>query len=131
MDTRELGELAVCLSAFGEGTVSVSELYGPGRFTERASAFDMQPGMAYDLRTGFDFDQEADRHRARVNIDREKALLLVGSPMCAPFSVLQQLNLKNPRLEDAVRRGLQHLYFCIGQDYKHIEEGNSRYHLLS
>ena len=70
----------------------------------------MQPGTAHDLRTGFDFDQEADRQRARVTIDREQALLLVGSPMCAPFSVLQQLNLKNPRLEDAVRRGLQHLF---------------------
>ena len=57
MDARELGELAAYLSVFGEGNVIVSELYGPGRFTERASAFDMQPGTAYDLRTGFNFDQ--------------------------------------------------------------------------
>ena len=51
MDARELGELAAYLSALGEGNVTVSELYGPGRFTERASAFDMQPGTAYDLRS--------------------------------------------------------------------------------
>ena len=30
MDARELGELAAYLSAFGEGNVTVSELYGPG-----------------------------------------------------------------------------------------------------
>ena len=56
----------------GEGVVHVSELFGPGRFTSRASAFDLMPGMAMDLRTGFDFNMEQDRVRARAIIDEEK-----------------------------------------------------------
>ena len=55
-EDMEVSELCMNLSAMGEGRVHVSELFGPGRFTSRASAFDLMPGMAMDLRTGFDFN---------------------------------------------------------------------------
>ena len=36
----------------------------PGRFTVRARRFDLRPGTAMDLRTGYDINKEADRLRA-------------------------------------------------------------------
>ena len=90
----EICELCMNLSAMGEGMVHVSELFGLGRFTSRASAFDLMPGMAMDLRTGFDFNLEQDRVRARAIIEEEKPWLIVGSPMCAAFSPLVALNPK-------------------------------------
>ena len=76
----DISELCMNLSAMGVGVVHVSELFGPGRFTSRASAFDLMPGMAMDLRTGFDFNMEQDRVRARAIIEEEKPWLIFGSP---------------------------------------------------
>ena len=91
MDADSL-EICALLEAFGDWKVGVSELYGPGRFTSRASAFDLEPGTAFDLRLGYDFTKEADRTRARATIELEKPLLVVGSPICAPFSNIQTIN---------------------------------------
>ena len=52
MDISSLGlELQALYNAFGEWDIAVSELYGPGRFTSRATAFSLQPGSAMDLTT--------------------------------------------------------------------------------
>ena len=78
-ENMEISELCMNLSAMGEGVVHVSEIFGPGRFASRASAFDLMPGMAMDLRTAFDFNMEQDRVRAREIIDEEKPWLIVCS----------------------------------------------------
>ena len=113
----DISELCVNLSAMGEGVVHVSELFGPGRSTSRASAFDLMPGMAIDLRTGFDFNMEQDRVRARAIIDEEKPWLIVGSPMCAAFSPLMALNPKTDKVKHAMVQGVKHLFF-VGEIYK-------------
>eukprot|EP00959_Pyramimonas_sp_CCMP1952_P208782 4367113-Pyramimonas_sp.AAC.1 len=83
MDADSL-ELCALLAAFGDWRLAVSELYGPGRFTSRSSAFDLEPGTAYDIRTGYDFSQEGDRQRAQATIELEQPLLITGSPTRAP-----------------------------------------------
>ena len=107
----EICDLCMNLSAMGEGVVHVSELSGPGRFTSRASAFDLMPGTAMDLRTGFDFNLEQDRVQARVIIEEEKPWLIIGSPMCAAFSPLMALNPKTDKVKQAMVEGVQHLFF--------------------
>ena len=113
----DISELCVSLSAMGEGVLHVSELSGPGRVTSRASAFDLMQGMAMDLRTGFDFNMEQDRVRARAIIDEEKPWLIVGSPMCAAFSPLMALNPKTDKVKHAMVQGVKHLFF-VGEIYK-------------
>ena len=110
-EDMEISELCMNLSAMGEGMVHVSELFGPGRFTSRASAFDLMPGMAMDLRTGFDFNLEQDRVQARVIIEEEKPWLIIGSPMCAAFSPLMALNPNTDKVKQAMVEGVQHLFF--------------------
>ena len=86
-----LGELGILMTALGQTETHVAEIFGPGRFTVRARRFDLRPGTAMDLRTGYDFNKEADRLRARECQTNELPLLLVGSPRCAAFSQLQNL----------------------------------------
>ncbi|CAK0865658.1 unnamed protein product, partial [Prorocentrum cordatum] len=115
MDADSL-ELCALLAAFGDWRVAVSELYGPGRFTSRPSAFDLEPGTAYDIRTGYDFSQEGDRQRAQATIELEQPLPITGSPMCAPWSNLQALNVIQGVDVNAINaimeRGVVHLVFC-------------------
>ncbi len=86
-ENMDICELCVNLSAMGEGVMHVSELFGPGRFTSRTSTFYLMPGMAMDLRTGFDFNMEQDRVRARAIIEEEKPWLIVGSPMLSLINI--------------------------------------------
>ena len=122
MDADAL-EISSLLAALGLD-IAVSEVYGPGRFTSRASGFDLPPGTAYDIRTGYDFETESDRRRAEADIDAEKPLLLVGSPMCSPFSNLQHLNAaQGVDVQALARKGIQHLLFCAKLYRKQHEAG--------
>ena len=46
-------EMRGALMALGDPGVDVMEVFSPGRFTEKTGAFDLRPGMALDLRTGW------------------------------------------------------------------------------
>ena len=60
----QVEEFGMLLSALGETGAHIAEVFGPGRFTSRARRFDLRPGTAMDLRTGYDFNKESDRARA-------------------------------------------------------------------
>ncbi|CAK0838302.1 unnamed protein product [Prorocentrum cordatum] len=123
MDADSL-ELCALLAAFGDWRVAVSELYGPGRLTSRSSAFDPEPGTAYDIRTGYDFSQEGDRQRAQATIELEQPLLITGSPMRAPWSNLQALNVIHGVDVNAImERGVVHLVFCAERYKEQIKAG--------
>ncbi|CAK0861788.1 unnamed protein product, partial [Prorocentrum cordatum] len=112
MDADSL-ELCALLAAFGDWRVAVSEQHGPGRFTSRSSVFDLEPGTAYDIRTGYDFSQEGDRQRAQATIELEQPLLVTGSPMRAPWSNLQALDVvQGVDVNAIMERGIVHLVFC-------------------
>ncbi|CAK0877935.1 unnamed protein product [Prorocentrum cordatum] len=117
-------ELCALLAAFGDWRVAVSELRGPGRFTSRSSAFDLEPGTACDIRTGYDFSQEGDRQRAQATIELEQLLLITGSPMCAPWSDLQALNvIQGVDVNAIMERGVVHLVFCAERCKEQIKAG--------
>ena len=56
------------------------------------------PGMSLDLTENdtdgqpWDFNKEEKREKAMRLVKSKKALLLIGSPMCAAFSQLQNIN---------------------------------------
>ena len=70
--------------------VGVAEVYSPPRVTAQARRFQLQPGEAMDLTTGWDFRRKEDRQRAEQYIQEQRPLLLIGSPMCTMFSSLQR-----------------------------------------
>ena len=94
-----------------QDTTDVAEVFSPGRFTSRASAFALRPGFALDLRTGWDFDRAEHRDAALKLQLRTKPWFVIGSPKCAFASSLQRLSPDSPQWRETLRQGLQHLIF--------------------
>ena len=84
----------------------VSEFYSPPRVTAYASRLGLSPGFALDLTVidpddgkPWDFDTKEKRDKAFAKVKEEKPKLLIGSPMCTPFSLLQNLSKDKGDLE--------------------------------
>ena len=73
--------------------VGVTEVFSPARITGMAKSMGLIGGTAFDLKTGWDFSWQRDRRRAVGHIVREDPWLIVGSPPCAMFGMLQHLNI--------------------------------------
>lgn len=94
-------------------SVDVAELFNPSRFGARAKAFDLVKGTAFDLRTGWDLSQESQRALCWEQLEREQPHVVIGSPMCAPFSTLAGFNANKPGQQEQLQRGYAHLQFCM------------------
>ena len=79
-------------------SVHVAEIFSPPRVTAAASRyprFGIAPGLALDLTTTdsegqpWDFSDPAQRAKAEKLIEEENPTLLIGTPMCTAFSILQ------------------------------------------
>ena len=106
--------------------VDVSELYSPPRVTAGASFHGLNPGTAFDIQNGYDFNNERDRVRAERIIDCEKPMLLIGSPMCTAFSRLQYMNWDKWDLNEItawLEQAISHLEFCCYLYNKQADAG--------
>ena len=73
-----------------------------------------------DLTNGYDFDKREDREKAWKKLVEDKPAVLVGSPPCTMFSLLQELNLavhgKNAewmkKFEEKKAIAVRHIEFC-------------------
>ena len=102
----------------------VSEVYSAPRVTEAArrhARLGCIPGVALDLTSMDDegnpwnFDIEAMRVKAEKLLNAQRPELLIGSPMCTPFSNLQNLNNAKRDPEVVAREqaaGRRHLAWC-------------------
>ena len=97
------------LDSLGEAEVDITEVFCPGRFCAKASAFDLRPGTCLDLRTGWDANKPGAHERLMSIIDKEKPTLVIGSPKCAPFSALRNWTKGTPAYKKALREGMLHL----------------------
>ena len=61
-------------------SVDVCEVFSPPRVGKEAIKFGMSPGDAMDLTTGWNFNIAEHRLKAEEYVDREKPLVLIGSP---------------------------------------------------
>jgi hypothetical protein len=74
-----------------------------------------------DLMTGWNFELKADRERAIRRIDEEEPMLVIGSPPCTYFSMLQELHKFNQRyneewlakVNDNLIKATDHITCCI------------------
>ena len=66
------------------------EVFSPPSVGEAAAKFGMKVGDAMDLTTGSDFNIPEHRQKAEEYVDREKPLVLIGSPPCVAFSPLRR-----------------------------------------
>ncbi|MDA8584152.1 hypothetical protein N9L68_07945 [bacterium] len=91
----------------------VAEIDSPVRVGTQAKEFGLKPGEAMDLTTGWDFNLEADRKAAEEYVEKEKPLLLIGSPMCTMFSQLQTLTPWTQAKEEEWQKARRHLQFVM------------------
>ena len=69
--------------------VDITEVYSPERVAKVAQRFGLKAGSSFDLTNGWDFNVEDHRKKAWTKIREESTYLLVGSPPCTYFSMLQ------------------------------------------
>ena len=94
----------------------VSEVFSPPRIAAEAAIHGMKQGTSFDLKTGWNLDEEKDRRRMWKTLKEERPDLLVLCPPCHAFSLLQELNFHKMGLEKSVQlvqAGLQHLRLAI------------------
>ena len=110
---RDIEQSLVELNALELSGVDVAELYNPCRFSEVAGMFDLVPGAAFDLRTGWGLSTAAGRQACWRKLHEELPELIIGSPPCDAFSTLQGLCKPSPARTAALLAGLRHLQFSI------------------
>ena len=111
----------------------VAELYSRPRVTEYGERKGILSGIAFDLTMDdedgnpWDFRLKEQRDRAAKAIEDLCPELLVGSPMCAPFSNLQNLNVRTEEarqlLDEKEEEGTIHLEFCVKQYEAQMKRG--------
>ena len=90
----------------------VVEIFSPPRFTARARRHKLNPGLALDLRTGWDLSCPKHVDAMLRYLDRVKPMLVIGSPECKAFSSLAVWNRNKPSYAKTLAEGLQHLRLC-------------------
>ena len=73
-------------------SVDITEVYSPERVARVARKFGLVAGSSMDLTNGWDFNREDHKRQAWNQIRDEAPYLLIGSPPCTFFSMLQELN---------------------------------------
>ena len=92
--------LSVLRDASSMGDPHVSEINSPPRVCAIASKYGTRAGFSLDLTVlndegiPWDFDRPGMRLKAKRLVMETKPKLLIGSPMCRAFSILQGLNRK-------------------------------------
>ena len=102
-------------------SVDVCEVFSPPRVGKEATKFGMKPGDAMDLTTGWDFNLASHRAKAEAYVDKEKPLVLIGSPPCVAFSQLQSLIPDSDRKAQQLEEGTRHMEFVVRLYKKQVE----------
>lgn len=115
IERRNENQKIVMMIAAG---TDVTEAFSPPRVAEAAKEMGLVPGESMDLKSGWDFGKTADRKKAIQYIRDSKPFLIIGSPPCTLFSVIQGLNLyKNgtewrQEFEIKKKQAVRHIELC-------------------
>lgn len=100
--------------------IVIVEVYSPPRVTALLPTAGMAPGFALDLTTcdetgqPWDFDNAAQRAKARQLVRDTEPTVLIGSPMCAAFCQWQSINFPKmdpEKVRTILSRARMHLRF--------------------
>ena len=107
-DQKELTKYAQVLQLDEKQARKVAELYNPNRFGPETKRYGLLAGQAFDLELGHDVLKRETQTEIRDYLKRVKPGLLVVSPRCTHFSVMQNMNLGR-KTPEAMRQFLQDL----------------------
>lgn len=112
--------------------MEVAETYSPPRVAAMAREMGFRAGWSLDLTTcdddgrEWDFNSLVMRSRAIRKLLQDKPLVLVGSPMCGPFSCMNHINYSKMCQEEVEQRivyGRRHSAFCAKFYKIQVEQG--------
>ena len=100
--------------------VDLTEVYSPERVNKLARRFGLVVGHSLDLTNGWDFRKADDRRRAWNLLKKTQPYMVIGSPPCTLFSMLQELNVARhgkddawmAKFEEAKAEAIEHVEFC-------------------
>jgi hypothetical protein len=110
----------------GDGGVDFMEVFNPGVFEREAPRYGLVPGMAIDLRTGWDLDVKSQRDKAWEALEDRNPEYVILSPRCTPFSTLMNLRPKQfetPEYQETLRSCMMHLQFCVKIMHRQVDRG--------
>ncbi len=106
-----------------DGKFDVAEVYSPTRVTGMAEKFNLKPGWALDLTMNdpdddkpWDFSMPEKREKAKKLQKQDAPFFLIMSPMCGPFSSLQNFNYPEMDSNEVMRKladALMHVEFAV------------------
>ena len=73
----------------------ITEVYSPERVNDVARRHGLVAGSSLDLTNGWDFTKPKHKRAAWKKVKAEDPYLIIGSPPCTLFSLLQELNINN------------------------------------
>ena len=108
----------------GDSQADVAEAYSPPRLVKMANKLGFKGKWSLDLTMvdpddgqPWDLSLGAKRKKAKDMLERDKPMLLVVSPMCGAFSILQVLfnypRMKKEDVEARLKDGMSHLKFAM------------------
>ena len=115
VERNETNRRIVMMLATG---ADITEVSSPPRIAEAAKEVGLIPGDSMDLLTGWDFRKSADRRRAIENIKTQRPFVIVGSPPCTLFTILQGLNKYKlgqkweADFKERKKGAIRHIEFC-------------------
>ena len=88
--------------------VDVTDMYSPERVITVAWEYGLAIGLAMDFTTGWDLASRAGQYKAWKHIRECRPLLIIGSPPCTMFSMIQNWNWgKSPEQDARMREKLR------------------------
>ena len=127
-----VGMLARMNPCATQSDVDVTEVFSPKRVVEIAEKHGLTGGLSMDLLTGWDFSKQEDCELCELYVRTVKPKLVIGSPVCTPFSQLQGLNWgkseeRDRKMRDELRKGIKYMIFVL-KLYR-IQDEEGRYYL--
>ena len=118
----------IVANSFG---LDITEVYLPERAAKAAKRYGLFAGSSMDITRGFDFTKESGRQLAWRRVKEEAPFVLIGSPPCTYFCMLQELNIATNKhkpgwmenFEAEREKAKQHVTFCCSLYRYQIDQG--------
>ena len=99
-------QLNITMARMLRHQMEVAEVYSPPRIIKMAQEIGLRAGWSLDLTTydeygrQWDFNNAQMRNAAVRKVLTDKPILLIGSPMCGPFSAMNNINYSRMTYEE-------------------------------
>ena len=112
--------------------MDVAKVYSPPRVAAMANCMGLRAGWSLDLTTcdsdgrAWDFNSIDMRNRPARKLIRDKPLIFIGSPVCSPFSAMNNINysrMDTAMVQQYMDYGRSHLRFCAKLYKMQIDQG--------